>query len=249
MTDHPSTADDVISFRDVVFRFTAGDTDVIRIPRLTVRCGEFISVLGASGCGKSTLLRLVAGLLHPVSGTLDVMPDGDTDRRRQRQQVAAVFQSPTLIPWRTVRDNIRLPAELGPSAVSRPEVTDPAVVDILTLAGLQPAVADKRPAELSGGMQMRVALARALVTNPALLLLDEPFAALDDLLRMQLETDVRHIHESRGLTTVLVTHNIAEAVFMSDRVLILGGSPSTVAADVAISLTANAAEHRGLLRD
>lgn len=218
-----------LSLSDVRFRYTAREPDVLQIPQLDIADGKFISLLGASGSGKSTLLRLVAGLLQPAQGTIHM----DV---RQQHDVGMVFQSANLIPWRTARQNVSLPAELGAHA----RTVDEAVLDeLFQLVGLQTQHTQKRSSELSGGMQMRVSIARALVMRPSMLLLDEPFAALDDLLRMQLEEDVRRIHHERQLTTVLVTHNISEAVFMSDRVLVFGGQPSTIRADIDVPLPAN----------
>ncbi|MCR9199566.1 MAG: ABC transporter ATP-binding protein [Planctomycetaceae bacterium] len=198
---------------------------VLSVEQLGVSSGELVSVLGASGCGKSTLLRLVAGLLLPTTGRIH--------RRGLAGNPGMVFQSPTLIPWRSARDNVLLPSELGQGRT----IDERRLAELFDMVGFAQQDTQKRPGELSGGMQMRVSIARALVLEPQLLLLDEPFAALDDLLRMQLEEDVRQIHSQRGLTTLLVTHNINEAVFMSDRVVVLGGTPSGVAADIPIDLS------------
>lgn len=207
------------------FQYSPAGPNVLDIPELEVAQGQFVSLLGASGSGKSTLLRLIAGLLSPTAGCVDADVGATSS-------TGMVFQSPNLVPWRTARQNVVLPAELGPQP-SR--VSDRALSDLFELVGLNPADTRKRSSELSGGMQMRVSLARALVLQPSVLLMDEPFAALDDLLRMQLEEEVRRIHDERSLTTVLVTHNINEAVFMSDRVLVLGGDPSTIHADIDVS--------------
>ncbi|MEZ6059081.1 MAG: ATP-binding cassette domain-containing protein [Planctomycetaceae bacterium] len=209
--------------------FTASKSDLTKLtepccsfPHSPVRRGEFVTIVGPSGCGKSTVLRLIAGLLPPTRGTVSVNPDPDSVRCR----IGFVFQDATLLPWRTAVGNVLLPAELGARATP-PAGNTPFA---LRLAGLPDSDADKRPGQLSGGMRMRVSLARALVTEPKLLLLDEPFAALDDILRSQLQQEVRRIHNQCDVTTVLVTHNIHEAVFMSDRVLVMGGSrqPSSV---------------------
>lgn len=225
----PSSAK--LSISDLRFRFAADGPDVLHVPQLTVPNGQFVSILGSSGCGKSTLLRLIAGLLTPGHGTL--FPTQNAGSQRQHGDVGMVFQSANLVPWRTARQNVLLPAELGRTRVS---VSNERLTSLFRLVGLREQDTQKRSSELSGGMQMRVSLARALVLQPSLLLMDEPFAALDDLLRMQLEEDVRRIHHERSLTTVLVTHNIQEAVFMSDRVVVLGGQPSSIQADVEVSL-------------
>lgn len=207
------------------FQYSATGPDVLHIPELIVSQGQFVSLLGASGSGKSTLLRLIAKLLPPTAGHMETHAETNSG-------TGMVFQSPNLIPWRTARQNVLLPAELGPAPS---HVSDRDVAGLFELVGLNVNDTRKRSSELSGGMQMRVALARALVLQPSMLLMDEPFAALDDLLRMQLEEDVRRIHDERSLTTVLVTHNINEAVFMSDRVLVLGGDPATIHADIDMS--------------
>ena len=212
--------------------FSYGRDAVLQIADLNIPAGQFVSVLGASGSGKSTLLRILAGLLPLTSNQL---PLNQLKQRatQQRPSTGMVFQSPNLVPWRNAAGNVVLPAELGPDPRAMP--TD-RVAKLFQLVGLSDDDLTKRPAELSGGMQMRVAIARSLVLNPQTLLLDEPFAALDDVLRMQLETDVRAIHLQQQLTTVLVTHHISEAVFMSDRVFVLGGEPAKICADLPITL-------------
>ncbi len=222
--------------------FSYGRDAVLQIADLNIPAGQFVSVLGASGSGKSTLLRILAGLLPLTSNQLPLnqLKQRATQQRatqqrstQQRPSTGMVFQSPNLVPWRNAAGNVVLPAELGPDPRAVP--TD-RVAKLFQLVGLSDDDLTKRPAELSGGMQMRVAIARSLVLNPQTLLLDEPFAALDDVLRMQLETDVRAIHLQQQLTTVLVTHHIGEAVFMSDRVFVLGGEPAKICADIPITL-------------
>lgn len=176
---------------------------------LEIATGEFVGLVGPSGCGKSTVLRLLAGLLEPNSGTI---------HRSESQRVALVFQEPNLLPWRTVEENIRLPLELSGTAATEIRRR---VDESLELIGFTKADVSKRPRELSGGMRMRVSLARALVTRPDVLLLDEPFAALDDLLREQLNEELLAIHATRNTTAVFVTHNVSEAVFLSDRVVVM----------------------------
>lgn len=193
--------------------------------------GEFVALLGPSGCGKSTLLRLVAGLLKATSGSLTVAGMAPELARRTTQKLAFVFQDPHLLPWRTVSANIALPLEL--KGISRLQQQS-AVAEILPLIGLTIDDARKRPRSLSGGMRMRVSLARALVTRPDLLLLDEPFAALDDVLRQQLNEELVRIWRSFHWTGLFVTHNVAEAVFLSQRVLVMGARPGRIIADVRI---------------
>ena len=201
---------------------------VLQDVSFVVRTGEFVTLLGPSGCGKSTLLRLIAGLLEPTAGSLHLGSQPPQHARKDKHRVGLVFQDPVLLPWRNVEKNLRLPLELSP--VSDP----PTVSSLLDLVGLSAADASKRPSQLSGGMRMRVSLARALVTRPDVFLLDEPFAALVDILRQQLNEELLRICAQQGCTTVFVTHNVAEAVFLSQRVLILGGAPASVVAEVVV---------------
>jgi NitT/TauT family transport system ATP-binding protein len=204
-------------------RFPGAERSIIENFSLAIPQGEFLSIVGPSGCGKSTLLKLLAGLLYPTSGTISRAPSSNG----QMNRVGFVFQHPTLLPWRTAEANLQLPLELGRSRSVRP-LSSAECEELLRQVGLTVADAGKRPSELSGGMQMRLSLARALATKPDVLLLDEPFAAVDDLLRLKLQEDVRRLHDERRLTSVLVTHNLHEAVFLSDRVIVLNGSPSTL---------------------
>jgi len=201
-----------LSIAAATVRFNAGTTVLDKVD-LSIHQGEFVSLVGPSGCGKSTILRLLAGLLEPSEGAV---------RRGDNLAVAFVFQEPNLLPWRNVVDNIRLPLELAgvPSGEQQRRIDAS-----LSLIGLDESDQSKRPRMLSGGMRMRVSLARALVTEPDVLLLDEPFAALDDMLRQQLNEDVLRIREARGITTLFVTHNVSEAVFLSERVLVMSSTP------------------------
>jgi NitT/TauT family transport system ATP-binding protein len=192
--------------------------------------GEFIAIVGPSGCGKSTLLRMIAGLIDPTQGQVTVAGKPAVEARH-RERIGFVFQDPRLLPWRTAVQNVGLPLEL--EQVPR-ETRDSRVPNALSLVGLQPADALKTPRMLSGGMRMRVSLARALVTEPDLLLLDEPFGALDDLLRQQLNAELVRIWMQRRPTTVFVTHNVSEAVFLSQRILIVTPAPGRIAADVRV---------------
>lgn len=209
----------------VEMRFASGQFGVREV-NLSVRRGELISLVGPSGCGKSTLLRMIAGLMSPTGGELRVNVGSASDSR-----TAFVFQDSNLLPWRSVFDNIRLPLELRGEPFDKQRV---AVEESLKLIGLKPDDAIKRPRMLSGGMRMRVSLARALVTRPELLLLDEPFAALDDLLRQQLNEELLRIWSEQRWTGIFVTHNVAEAVFLSQRVLVMSKSPGTFVADIAV---------------
>jgi len=188
---------------------------------LTVRGGEFVALLGPSGCGKTTLLRMIAGLVAPTAGS--IVAHGDA-------RAAMVFQSPTLMPWSRVEGNVRLPLDLA--GVPR-EAADAAVRDALAIVGLSQA-GERYPRELSGGMQMRVAIARALAVSPAVLLMDEPFAALDEFTRQRLDDDLAALWHTRSLTVIFVTHSIQEAVYLATRVVVMTACPGRVAADLAI---------------
>ncbi len=196
-----------------------------------IRQGEFVSLLGPSGCGKSTFLRLVAGLMPATSGKLTVGGEAPEVARRSACRVSFVFQEPNLLPWRTVADNIRLPLEL--QGLSRQSYAG-RIEESLRLIGLTADDARKRPRNLSGGMRMRVSLARALVIQPDLLLLDEPFAALDDVLRQQLNEELVRIWTQHRWTGMFVTHNVTEAVFLSQRVLVMSKRPGTIVAEVPV---------------
>lgn len=204
---------------------------VLREVSFTVAAGEFVSLLGPSGCGKSTLLRLLAGLLPTSAGSVRLAGQPAEFARRNGTRVAFVFQDPTLLPWRTVAENVRLPFELQRSQA--PDIRD-RVHAAIELVGLAPGDRRKRPRQLSGGMRMRTSLARALVTEPNLLLLDEPFAALDDVLRQLLNEELVRLWQQSGWTGVFVTHNVAEAVFLSQRVLVMTARPGTILAEIDV---------------
>ncbi|MGF1627419.1 MAG: ABC transporter ATP-binding protein [Alphaproteobacteria bacterium] len=197
---------------------------------LTLEEGGFYALIGPSGCGKSTMLRLIADVLQPDAGAITI--GGKPPREaRKRHEIGFVFQEATLLPWRSVLENVRLPREIaggpGPDAPS-PE----ALIELVGLAGFEHA----RPAQLSGGMQQRVAIARALALNPKVLLLDEPFGALDEITRQRMNLELLHIWRETGTTAVLVTHSIAEAVFMADTVHVLAADPGRLAATIPIDL-------------
>lgn len=198
---------------------------------LDVRRGEFVSLLGPSGCGKSTLLKLIGGLITPQAGA--VLVDGEPPRAARRAKaIGVVFQDPSLLPWRTVVENIRLPLEVnrrGRRSGSRPHD------ELLALVGLE-GFGGYRPHQLSGGMQQRVALARALAAGPALLLMDEPFGALDEITRAELRYELLRLTAAARQTVVFVTHSIAEAVLLSDRVAVMSDRPGRIRATLAIDL-------------
>jgi NitT/TauT family transport system ATP-binding protein len=197
---------------------------------LEVRRGEFLTILGPSGCGKSTLLHLIAGLEAPTTGSLAWWGGPLSATGVPGRRLAMVFQSPTLMPWARVDANVRLPLAL--QRVPREEA-DRAVADAIWLVGL--AEAERHwPRELSGGMQMRVSIARALVNRPDLLLMDEPFGALDEFTRQRLDSELVALWRKRELTIVFVTHSIHEAVFLSSRVAVMGPRPGRMIADIAI---------------
>jgi NitT/TauT family transport system ATP-binding protein len=209
--------------------FPSGQTAVSKAS-FEVGFGEFVSLVGPSGCGKSTLLRMIAGLIAPTSGRMLIHEQLAVEARR-RERIGFVFQEPRLLPWRSAAHNVRLPLELDGSARAKQDVRVP---DVLTLVGLTGRDAAKSPRMLSGGMRMRVSLARALVTDPDLLLLDEPFGALDDILRQQLNAELVRIWMQRRPTTIFVTHNVAEAVYLSQRILVVTPAPGRIAASVTV---------------
>ena len=197
---------------------------------LEVRRGEFLSVLGPSGCGKSTLLHLIAGLEAPSSGSIAWWGSSFDATGTPGRRLAMVFQSPTLMPWARVDTNVRLPLSLAGVPVAE---SDRAVRDALALVGLSDS-ARLWPRELSGGMQMRASIARALVNHPDLLLMDEPFGALDEFTRQRLDDELIALWRERGLTIVFVTHSIHEAVYLSTRVAVMGPRPGRLVDEVAI---------------
>src|SRR3984885_4255878 len=189
---------------------------------------EFISLVGPSGCGKSTILKLIAGLAVPTSGTIRV--DGMTPQNA-RETISFVFQDATLLPWRTVKENIGLGLELERVPSDRREKE---IATLLELVGLK-NVAGAYPRELSGGMKMRVSIARALATNPRLMLLDEPFAALDEMSRDRLNEELLRLRSEQRWTCVFVTHSVEEAVFLSSRILVLSPNPGRIRASFSLA--------------
>ncbi|MFF5290812.1 ABC transporter ATP-binding protein [Paractinoplanes globisporus] len=200
---------------------------------LTVGDGEFVSLIGPSGCGKSTLLRLIADLIEPTAGTVTVAGKNAGQARRD-QDYGIAFQQAGLFEWRTVRRNVELPLELrGMGKTDRKTRAE----EMLELVGLA-EFAGHYPAQLSGGMQQRVAIARALAVQPPLLLMDEPFGALDEMTRERLQTELLGICAKTGTSTVFVTHSISEAVFLSNRVVVMSARPGRITASVAVDLPA-----------
>jgi NitT/TauT family transport system ATP-binding protein len=200
------------------------DNGVVAIDNLSleIQTGEFVAILGPSGCGKSTLLRIIAGLEKPSAGSVEI----------GRGKIAYVFQDAHLLPWRNVVRNAALPLELMGTGRSE---RDSAAREALGQVGLSDAV-DRYPAQLSGGMKMRVSLARALVTQPDFLLLDEPFAALDEINRQKLDEQLRELWHRHRMTVVFVTHSTSEATFLANRAVVLSSRPARVVADLPIDL-------------
>ena len=218
----------VLEFEDLGIQFAGGTVALDGID-LSIQPGEFVSLLGPSGCGKSTVLRIASGLEAPTSGRSTVTTD----------QIGYVFQDATLLPWLTIDDNVALFAELEhmPSAEIRARVT--ATLELVGLAGF----ARHRPHQLSGGMRMRASLARSLVTSPDLFLFDEPFGALDEFTREKLNDDVRALWVAQRFTGVFVTHSIAEAVYMSTRVVVMGARPGRVIGEFDVPFGDDRDEH------
>lgn len=201
-----------------------GDVVALRDMNLSVNSGDFISLLGPSGCGKSTALRLIAGLSTPSAGRI-TWAGGQSEN-----DLGVVFQEPTLMPWATVAQNVWLPFRLkGKSYAS---VRDD-VLDALRLVGLENFL-DAYPRELSGGMKMRVSIARAMVTKPRLILMDEPFAALDEITRFRLNNDLLQLKAKIGCTVIFVTHSVFESVFLSDRIVVMAARPGRVIREVTV---------------
>jgi NitT/TauT family transport system ATP-binding protein len=218
-----------IEFVAASFDFPHSSTGTLEDVTLGIRPGEFVAVVGPSGCGKTTLLRLAAGLLHPTAGHIYVNRQEITG---PLEGISFAFQQPALLDWRTVLDNVLLPAELahGPHHAMRAHA-----LHLLGSVGLRD-FADAHPRHLSGGMQQRAALARALLLRPSILLLDEPFAALDALTREDLQLQLLDAWESAAATAIFVTHDLNEAVFLADRVVLLTARPGRIACmfDVAL---------------
>jgi NitT/TauT family transport system ATP-binding protein len=229
------TSAPVLSLRGIVKRFRGGVTALDPID-LEIGRGEFLSLLGPSGCGKTTLLRIISGLSEPSAGERQlVLRSTESDATRPTAtlgRIGFVFQDPTLMPWSTVLGNVLLPfriaGRIGPSQRDRAA----AELRAVGLAGFERAY----PRQLSGGMRMRVSIARALVTDPDLLLFDEPFAALDEITRMAINDDLMRLWASRRPTVVFVTHSVFESVYLSTRIAVMTARPGRIAADFKVDL-------------
>lgn len=213
-----------VELKGVTQRF--GAELVLSEVNLSVARGEFVALIGPSGCGKSTLLRLVAGLDQPASGSVLIDGSGAVEAAglaKEKGDVAFVFQEPALLPWRNVRANIGLPLE-----ILRRKIDQDSIDRLLRDVGLSQDDGRKLPSMLSGGMKMRASLARALITEPSLLLMDEPFGALDDMLRSELADRLAALWAIRKNTVLFVTHHVAEAVRLADRILIMASRPGRI---------------------
>jgi NitT/TauT family transport system ATP-binding protein len=213
-----------VSQASVTFSSDRGTTEALRDVSFDLARGGFLSILGPSGCGKSTLLRVVADLVPLSSGTVSLFGRSPAEARRGRE-LGFVFQDAALLPWRTVRENVELPLEVGNGDRLREKAASPEeLLDLVGLSRWQRAY----PHELSGGMRQRVSIARALVTGPKILLMDEPFGALDEITRDRLNDELRRIWRETGTTILFVTHSIPEALYLGEKVLMLAAHPGRV---------------------
>jgi NitT/TauT family transport system ATP-binding protein len=227
-----STASSAVSVIDVAFRH--GSAAILRGVTFAVAPGEHVAIVGRSGAGKSTLLHLIAGLLVPESGEIRV---NRVAAPRRAGAATLMFQRPALLPWASVVDNVQLPLRFSGEYRCDPSAARRKALKALEQVGLADRI-EARPFELSGGQQQRVALARALVGDPRILLLDEPFSSLDLEMRGGLRADVRRLAQQRGMTLLTVTHDLADASALADRVLVLGGSPARIVDDVPLGVDA-----------
>jgi NitT/TauT family transport system ATP-binding protein len=233
-----TTSSSIVTLRGVGKTFGTG-TRALDGLDLEVRVGEFLSLLGPSGCGKSTALRIIAGLSEPSHGSV-TWSDAIRTSDGRAQGIGFVFQEPTLMPWATVFSNVFLPLKLA--GIGR-ETAAPRVTETLARVGLA-EFADAYPRELSGGMRMRVSIARALVTAPRVLLMDEPFAALDEITRFKLNDDLIALWRELGMTVLFVTHSVFESVYLSQRVVVMTPRPGRVSSELAIDAPSRGPQFR-----
>src|SRR6266852_3422151 len=222
-----------VDVRNVSLTFETGDgkVDALSDVSLQIADGEFVSFIGPSGCGKTTMLRLIADLQQPTSGSL-LVNGMSAEQARLERRYGYVFQAPALFPWRTIEKNLKLPLEIMGFSDSEQRQRAARYLALVNLTGFE----RKFPWQLSGGMQQRVSIARALSFDPALLLMDEPFGALDEMTRERLNMEVLRIWEQSGSTIVFVTHSIAEAVFLSTRVVVMSARPGRITSVIPIDL-------------
>jgi len=204
-----------------VFTGRSGSVEALRDINLTVAKGEFVAIVGRSGCGKSTLLRLIAGLLPATSGQITVAGEPVT---RARRDIALLFQRPALLPWRSVLDNVLLPVEIFGWSKAKHRARALELLQMVGLGGFE----RRLPHELSGGMQQRVSLCRSLIAEPRVMLMDEPFSALDAITREELSVELQRLHMETSSTIVFVTHSIDEAILLADRVVVLSPRPGRI---------------------
>ncbi|MBM3253445.1 MAG: ABC transporter ATP-binding protein [Candidatus Omnitrophica bacterium] len=218
----------------VTYKTKTGRIEALCDINLSVRDNEFVSILGPSGCGKTTLLKVIGGLINPSNGKVQIKGKS-VEVIRKNREIGFVFQNPALLPWRTVWGNVYLPLEIiGINPSSRGEI-DNRIMKMLELVGLS-GFKDNHPHELSGGMQQRVAIARALIFNPSILLMDEPFGALDEITRDRLNLELLRVWENMKHTVIFVTHSIREAVLLSDRIVVLSKRPGKIVSILEVNL-------------
>ena len=221
--------DPLVRLTGVAKRFPNGTLAVDHVD-LAIEAGSLVTLLGPSGCGKSTVLRMIAGLIQPSAGRIDRPGLPEAARHGGHPELGFVFQEPTLMPWASVADNVALPLKVA--GYARADVKT-RIDEAISMVGLE-GFAHVYPRELSGGMKMRVSIARALVTRPKLLLMDEPFAALDEITRFKLNNDLLELWQRLGWTVVFVTHSVFESVYLSSRILVMSARPGRIVTDVPI---------------